>query len=298
MYKVEMVEADFPIGPLPSQGKPGSYDMRKFKAGEPVALRIPMLPDVTTGTYVEPQPSFLDNKIYTHVINFNHPAFGQINMLVFWDHIGKIRQPVSATAANFIAGKRVCLRILQLPLKSMVVRVKGAEQLGALTPGKSQENNSLPKSRMENCIFPQLPVPKTGQPGSYDTRRFKVGEPVCLRNQVLGIVTGTYVGPNPQPDTGYTYVHVVRSDVPGAGPIDRWVSWRDVGKIAQPVSATAVNAVVRNSPLPLNLASLLKKYGGGKRRRTLRKKLRFLAKTKKRNHPPEKLKNRRRTRRN
>ena len=93
-----MAEANFPMGPIQ-----GSSNMRKFKAGEPVALRIPMLPGVISGTYVEPQASVVDNKIYSHVINFNHPAFGQVNMLVFSEHLGKIRQPVSATAANFVA---------------------------------------------------------------------------------------------------------------------------------------------------------------------------------------------------
>ncbi len=125
-----------------------------------------------------------------------------------------------------------------------------------------------------------------GTPGSYDTRRFRVGEPVCVRNQAGGdIVTGTYVRPHPQPGTGHVYIQIIRSVVPGVGENDRWVPWHDVGKIPQPVSATATNVVVRNSPLPLHLASLLKKYGGKRR-------------TKKRNHPQKKLKSRRRSRRN
>lgn len=157
---------------------------------------------------------------------------------------------------------------------------------------------------MNNCVYPALPLPAIGTPGSYDTRSFKVGEPVCLRNQEGGdITTGTYVRAHPQPGTGLVYTHIIRSEVPGLGPRDRWIPWQDVGKILQPVSATAANVVVRSSPLPLHLASVIKKYGGGKRksRRTVNRKkisLRSKASAKRKLSSRKKLKSRRRSRRN
>jgi hypothetical protein len=151
---------------------------------------------------------------------------------------------------------------------------------------------------MENCLFPELPIPDMGQPGSFDMRIFKVGEPVCLRGQPGNIVTGTYVQPHPQPGTGNVYRHYINSNIPGHGPRERIVEWENVGKILRPVSETAAHVVVRNSPLPMHLASVIKKYGG-KRRRTLRKKLSLRSKAAKHNLSlRKKLKNRRRSRRN
>lgn len=120
--------------------------------------------------------------------------------------------------------------------------------------------------------YQQYPMARSG-----NTRSFKVGEPVVLGNGHS--TSGSYVSKLTTPNTGYTYGHVVRSDVPGFGPSDKHMYSHQVGKIHQPISATAAGTVAREAGLPANIGRTLSRYGGGskkmgKSRRSLyRKKL-------------------------
>lgn len=119
--------------------------------------------------------------------------------------------------------------------------------------------------------YPQYPLQKFGSPGGYNTRSFKAGEPVGVRNGYA--TSGTYVQPLTQPGTGYTYGHVVRSNVPGYGPSNRHVGYEHIGKMHQPVSATAAGFVAQHTGLPANIGRLISRYGGRSRRRRTQKKL-------------------------
>ncbi len=124
---------------------------------------------------------------------------------------------------------------------------------------------------MANCVFPALPLPPIGTPGSYDQRTFKVGEPVCLRNQQYGIESGTYESAHKNVVTGLVDFHYIKVNIPGSGP-HTWVKhWYNVGKVLQPVSPTAVNVVARKAMLPNHLGSLMKGYG--RKRKSRSKKL-------------------------
>ncbi len=120
---------------------------------------------------------------------------------------------------------------------------------------------------MSNCIFPAGPVPGTGQPGSYDTREFKEGEPVCINMTYTdppSIEEGTYDKPVQQRGTGNIYGHnITRSDGNIIG-----VHWLNVGKMVHPVSKTAANVVAANKGLP---QYVLHGYGGKRRTRISKK---------------------------
>jgi len=107
---------------------------------------------------------------------------------------------------------------------------------------------------MSKCIFVE---------DSYkgDTRKFKIGEPVCLRD---GFFTeGTYRGAHPQPGTGRIYAHKITS---GEYP-DRIVSFHYVGKKPVPVSPTALNVVFKDKiGDPYFIKNILNRGYGGKRK--------------------------------
>ena len=121
---------------------------------------------------------------------------------------------------------------------------------------------------MANCVFPTAPIPPRLTPGYYDQRTFKVGEPVCLRNQIFGIESGTYVKADRTPGTGNVNYQIVRSVNSKGVPQDRTVYWWNVGKILQPVSPTAINATIRSLKLPENIATAMKGYGRKRKSRS------------------------------
>ena len=109
---------------------------------------------------------------------------------------------------------------------------------------------------MQRCVFPALPL----QQGQSDTRTFKAGETVCLRNDVPPTrVRGRYTRAHPQPGTGLVFTQIVDN---------RWHRWENVGKLEPvPVSPTAVAVVARKRNLPEDLEREIKRYGGKTRRR-------------------------------
>ena len=77
----------------------------------------------------------------------------------------------------------------------------------------------------------------------WDTRKFKIGEPVCLRDDYF--TEGIYGGSHPQPGTGRIYIHKITCvDVRKTYP-DRWVGFQNVGKKRWPVSKTALSKILR-----------------------------------------------------
>jgi len=82
------------------------------------------------------------------------------------------------------------------------------------------------------CVFvpdgPDVDDPSRGGPG--DTRRFRVGEPICLRG-IYNPRMGTYVRPHPIPGDprNRVFTHVVH--VPEYPGIDRSIVFTELGKI-------------------------------------------------------------------
>jgi hypothetical protein len=75
------------------------------------------------------------------------------------------------------------------------------------------------------CVFIP-PGTDTSPTGPGDTRRFRVGEPVCMRGE-FDPRMGVYVRPLPIPN-GRVFSHAIRSP---EYPNDRHVRFRDIGKI-------------------------------------------------------------------
>jgi hypothetical protein len=111
------------------------------------------------------------------------------------------------------------------------------------------------------CVYPELPINQ----GETDTRTFKYGEPVCLRGQTGDITTGTY-NRSIRVDNKIT-THIV--DSPGFP--GRYVDWKELGKIPQPVSKTAVTKLSIDKNLPENIEKKIQKYGGKRRYQKTRK---------------------------
>lgn len=107
---------------------------------------------------------------------------------------------------------------------------------------------------MSKCIFVE-------DSDEGDTRKFKIDEPVCLRD---GFFTeGTYREAHPQPGTGRIYAHKITS---GEYP-DRIVSFHHVGKKQFPVSPTALNILFTEIVGNANFAKHYSRVGyGGKRK--------------------------------
>jgi hypothetical protein len=133
---------------------------------------------------------------------------------------------------------------------------------------------------MANGNFLQLALPKRyNMPGGYESRTFKVGEPVALRiPRVPEITYGTYVG-SYAPENDKIASHIVHVNHPRFGPIDQYVHWYEVGKIPQHISSTTAHVVAKNKGLPENIARKLSTYGGKSKRRKIRSR-----KTKTRHH--------------
>ena len=75
------------------------------------------------------------------------------------------------------------------------------------------------------CVFIPLGT-DTSETGPGDTRRFRVGEPVCMRGEYNPRM-GVYVHPLPRPG-GQVFLHAIRSP---EYPNDRHVHFEDIGKI-------------------------------------------------------------------
>ena len=108
---------------------------------------------------------------------------------------------------------------------------------------------------MSNCIFVE-------DSDKGDTRKFKMNEPVCLRDGHF--TEGTYQGAHPQPGTGRVYTHKITS---GEYP-NRMVSFHLVGKKPVPVSPTALNVVFKDIVGNANFAKHFSRVGYGGKRKT------------------------------
>jgi hypothetical protein len=84
-----------------------------------------------------------------------------------------------------------------------------------------------------------LDTPELDLSGPGDIRKFKVGEPVCIRNNAF-YTEGKYVLPLLQPGSNKIFVHIIQSDV-----YNIWIKAEDVGKCLFPVSPTAIRKVIR-----------------------------------------------------
>ena len=108
---------------------------------------------------------------------------------------------------------------------------------------------------MSNCIF----IEDSPQG---DTRTFKIGEPVCLRDGHF--TEGTYQGPLRNPNNGLIYGHKITSEIYPK----REVSFRYVGKKLLPVSKTALNVVFKNKVGDPYFAKHFSTLGYGGKRKT------------------------------
>jgi hypothetical protein len=118
---------------------------------------------------------------------------------------------------------------------------------------------------MSNCEFIQEPS-LLGRNG--DIRRFKIGEPVCLKD---GIFTeGTYEGSRKQPGTEKVVTHYITSINKNTGEVyrQRWVPPKNVGKKRFPVSKTAMKKVLENKVGDPYFAEIMSKQGYGGKRKT------------------------------
>ena len=84
-----------------------------------------------------------------------------------------------------------------------------------------------------------LDTPELDLSGPGDVRKFKVGEPVCIRNNAF-YTEGTYVRPYLRPGTNKIFIHIIHSTV-----YDIWIRAENVGKCLFPVSPTAIKKVIR-----------------------------------------------------
>ena len=118
---------------------------------------------------------------------------------------------------------------------------------------------------MSNCEFIQEPS-LLGRNG--DTRRFKIGEPVCLKDEFFN--EGTYQGSHKQPGTDKVVVHFITSKNKNTGQVyeKRWVSTSKVGKKRFPVSKTAMKKVLENKVGDPSFAEIMSRQGYGGKRKT------------------------------
>ncbi len=118
---------------------------------------------------------------------------------------------------------------------------------------------------MSNCEFIQEPS-LLGRNG--DTRRFKMGEPVCLKGDAFN--EGTYQGSHKQPGTDKVVVHFITSKNKNTGEVfqSRWVNPSRVGKKRFPVSKTAMKKVLENKVGDPYFAEIMSKQGYGGKRKT------------------------------
>jgi hypothetical protein len=131
----------------------------------------------------------------------------------------------------------------------------------------------------EVANFPQLPLPRHNKPGAYNTRKFKVGEPVALRYVTLhnfpdGVTRGRYAGSYSPNGDNKAASHKISLNKPSGRTTNAYVHWHSVGKIRQPISATASKIIAKEKNLPDNIATSLSKYGGRKKTRRLKRKSR------------------------
>jgi hypothetical protein len=131
----------------------------------------------------------------------------------------------------------------------------------------------------EVANFPQLPLPKPNKPGAYNTRKFKVGEPVALRHVTHpifpdGVTRGRYAGSYSPNGDNKVLSQIISLNLPSGRTANKYVHWHSVGKIRHPISATAVKILANGKELPDNIATSLSQYGGRKKTRRLKRKSR------------------------
>jgi hypothetical protein len=107
------------------------------------------------------------------------------------------------------------------------------------------------------CVF----IPPGTDTSVGDTRRFRVGEPVCMRGESNPRM-GVYVHPLPRPG-GQVFLHAIRSP---EYPNDRHVSFEDIGKIVPTLGPQlGVEQLGRAFPMiPATSVSLISKYVGAR----------------------------------
>jgi hypothetical protein len=127
---------------------------------------------------------------------------------------------------------------------------------------------------MINCEFPPDSVQRTG-----DTRKFKKGEPLCIKNDryyTEGIYDHSYSIDGTRP-YGH-YLIVTNSN----GSRDfRHIMAKNVGKRRYSVSPTAMGLVLREKTGIPNLENYVRQQGYGKKRKTRKTKNRKHKKTRK-----------------